>query len=200
MNTDDLNPQQKEAKLIDRLRHGDAAALEHLYLRHIDRLYSVVFHQVGKNKRLAEDILQDTFITAIKYAGRFDGSSSFYVWLCGIAQRRINGLYRRRVEEASHNANPTIRSQTVVDQGRETEYLENDKSKFKDTKQAIEQALSSLPQNYRQVLIMKYIEEMPIHEISHIMRRPPKTVEELLTRARSALQNSLSNLDEIENK
>ncbi len=56
----------------------------------------------------------------------------------------------------------------------------------------VEQALVGLPLHYRQVLLLKYVEEMPVLEISEIMRRSSKSVEGLLTRARKALQASLN--------
>jgi RNA polymerase sigma-70 factor (ECF subfamily) len=55
----------------------------------------------------------------------------------------------------------------------------------------VEQALLSLPLDYRQVLILKYVEEMSVQEISQIMHRSLKSVEGLLARARKALRTRL---------
>jgi len=57
----------------------------------------------------------------------------------------------------------------------------------------IEQALSSLPFEYRQTLVLKYVEDLSVVEISRIMKRSPKSVEGLLSRARKSLKMVLEN-------
>jgi RNA polymerase sigma-70 factor (ECF subfamily) len=65
-----------------------------------------------------------------------------------------------------------------------------------ETRQVVNEALSRLPWDYRQVLILKYVEEMSVQEISQVMGRSPKSIEGLLTRARKALQIGLEGLRE----
>jgi RNA polymerase sigma-70 factor (ECF subfamily) len=65
-----------------------------------------------------------------------------------------------------------------------------------ETRQVVNEALAKLPWDYRQVLILKYVEEMSVLEISQIMDRSPKSIEGLLTRSRKALQTHLSGLRE----
>ncbi len=95
MNTPDDATQVQEAELVARLRQGDRGALEQLYLRYFDRLYSLVFHQVGRNKSVAEDIVQETFLVALKSAVKFRSHSTFYTWLCSIAYHKITDFYRQ---------------------------------------------------------------------------------------------------------
>ena len=192
MKTSDYDSRKEEAELIARLHKRDTNALEHLYLRHVDRLYSLVFNQVGKNKRVAENILQDTFMTAINSIVKFHGEIGFYTWLCSIAEQKINNFYRRKAREVMHDVKPAISIDTEHQQIRDIETLTTDRVKAEETQQTIGQALSNLPLNYRQVLMFKYVEQMPIHEISHIMRRSPKSMEGLLARAQTAFQNNLS--------
>ena len=65
-----------------------------------------------------------------------------------------------------------------------------------ETRHMVRQALVDLPRDYRQVLALKYIEEMPVQEISQVMSRSPKSVEGLLSRARKALRASLAENDQ----
>ena len=65
------------------------------------------------------------------------------------------------------------------------------KIESEETQLVVEQALSNLPLDYRQVLMFKYVDEMPVLEISQIMHRSPKSVEGILTRARKALRDYL---------
>jgi RNA polymerase sigma-70 factor (ECF subfamily) len=60
----------------------------------------------------------------------------------------------------------------------------------------VNEALTKLPCDYRQVLILKYVEELSVQEISQIMDRSPKSIEGLLTRSRKALQTQLAGLRE----
>ena len=65
-----------------------------------------------------------------------------------------------------------------------------------ETRQVVNEALAKLPWDYRQVLILKYVEELSVQEISQIMDRSPKSIEGLLTRSRKALQTDLAGLRE----
>ena len=65
-----------------------------------------------------------------------------------------------------------------------------------ETRQVVNEALPKLPLDYRQVLILKYVEEMAVLEISQIIDRSPKSMEGLLTRSRKALQTQLTGLRE----
>jgi RNA polymerase sigma-70 factor (ECF subfamily) len=63
---------------------------------------------------------------------------------------------------------------------------------FEEIRQAVRQALGDLPQDYQEVLVMKYLEGMPVLEISQAMGRSPKSVEGLLARARKAMRDNLA--------
>jgi len=58
--------------------------------------------------------------------------------------------------------------------------------------QSVHEALEGLPQDYQEVLVLKYLEEMPVLEISQVMGRSPKSVEGLLSRARKAMRDNLA--------
>jgi RNA polymerase sigma-70 factor (ECF subfamily) len=60
-----------------------------------------------------------------------------------------------------------------------------------EIRQSVRRALGDLPHDYQKVLVMKYLEEMPVLEISEVMGRSPKSVEGLLSRARKAMRDKL---------
>jgi RNA polymerase sigma-70 factor (ECF subfamily) len=62
-----------------------------------------------------------------------------------------------------------------------------------ETRQSVHQALTDLPQDYQEVLALKYLKGMPVLAISQIMGRSPKSVEGLLSRARKAMRDNLEN-------
>ena len=192
METPDSNPRAEEAELVARLRQGNTAALEQLYLRYVDRLYSLVFHQVGRSKHVAEDIVQETFLAALNSAGKFRGQSSVYTWLCSIAYHKIADFHRRQGREAKRGKQPLSIDAMDIERIRDSELTAPSMVESEETRQVVEQALLRLPLHYRQVLIFKYVEEMPVLEISQVMHRSSKSVEGLLTRAKESLQASLN--------
>lgn len=178
----------EDADLTARLRRGERDAVQDLYMRYVDRLYSLVFYQVGRNKNIAEDIVQETFLAALNSANRYRGQSKPFTWLCGIAYHKISDFYRRQRRGAEDVG---LRSATEVEKIPAREEPIVDKFESEETKEVVEQVLAGLPLHYRQVLLFKYVEEMPVLEIGEIMGRSSKSVEGLLTRARKTLQASL---------
>jgi RNA polymerase sigma-70 factor (ECF subfamily) len=188
--------QAKEAELGVRLQRGDVTAIEQLFKTYFDRLYALVFNQVGRNQAVAEDIIQETFLSALNSASRFRGQSKPYTWLCSIAYHKVVDFYRRQQKEAQRKAGVDCVDDPLSEQTADTEPLPDSLLESEETRQVVEQALFRLPADYRQALILKYVEEMSVLEISQIMRRSVKSVEGLLTRGRKALQAVLADSGE----
>ena len=174
------------AQFIKDLRRGDPSAVTELYNTYADRIYSLVFNQVGRDHDAAQDIVQETFVAALKSVAKFRNKSKIYTWLCSIANNKVADFYRRRKRQNKYQTKALepdqISSDTLAPDSVESEERQED----------ARQALSSLPLHYRQVLILKYVEEMPVLEISKIMERSPKSIEGLLTRARKELRARLA--------
>jgi RNA polymerase sigma-70 factor (ECF subfamily) len=189
-------PPDRDAEMLERLRDGDNTAMAELYDRYFDRVYSLVFNQVDRNKEIAEDIVQETFLAALKSAKGFKGRSSAYTWLCSIAYHKVADHYRRQSRERKRMVSG-IDVDTVDDEENPGRQPQPDSLiESAETRQVVNDALSRLPWDYRQVLILKYVEEMSVQEISQVMDRSPKSIEGLLTRSRKALQTQLEGLRE----
>jgi len=173
-----------EAELIEKLKSGDHDAVTQMYNAYIDRVYSLVFNQVDRDHEVAQDIVQETFLAAVKSVKYFLGRSSIFTWLCSIANRKVADFYRRKKRETKHRVDYSIDIEQLQDRSESVASL----VESGESSEVIRQALFSLPLHYRQVLIMKYVEEIPVSEIGEIMGRSPKSVEGLLTRARKELQ------------
>ena len=189
-------PPEQDADMLRRLHGGDRTAMAELYDRYFDRLYSLVFNQVDRNRDIAEDIVQETFLAALKSAKGFKGRSSAYTWLCSIAYHKVADHYRRQSRERKRMVSG-IDVDTVDDTENPGRQPQPDSLiESAETRQVVNEALAKLPWDYRQVLILKYLEEMSVLEIGQIMDRSPKSIEGLLTRSRKALQTHLSGLRE----
>jgi len=181
----------EDAELLSRLGRGEPEAAVALYDAYFDRIYALVFNQVARNREVAQDIVQETFLAALKSAGKFNGRSRAYTWLYSIATKKVADFYRRQKRVAKHQVksfNGTIELDQLSDSKQSApEAVESDEESH-----AVQQALSGLPLHYGQVRVLKYTEEIPVLEISQIMGRSPKSIEGLLTRAREELRARLT--------
>jgi RNA polymerase sigma-70 factor (ECF subfamily) len=173
-----------DKELVDKLRNREPTAVVELCNAYFDRIYRLVFSQVDGDRDVAQDIAQETFLAAFKSAHRFRGQSKVYTWLYSIANRKVADFYRRRKREGKHRADPL---ENQVSEAETDGTVESE-----ETSKSIQQALSCLPLHYKQVLLLKYVEEMPVAEICQVMDRSSKSVEGLLTRARRELRSELT--------
>ncbi len=189
-------PLEQDAEMLKRLHDGDRTAMAELYDRYFDRVYSLVFNQVDRNRDVAEDIVQETFLAALKSAKGFKGRSSAYTWLCSIAYHKVADHYRRQSRERKRMVSGVDVDTVDVSENPGTQPQPDSLIESAETRQVVNEALAKLPWDYRQVLILKYVEELSVQEISQIMDRSPKSIEGLLTRSRKALQTQLAGLRE----
>lgn len=189
-------PLEQDANMLKRLHGGDWTAMAELYDRYFDRLYSFVFNQVDRNRDVAEDIVQETFLAALESAKGFKGRSSAYTWLYSIAHHKVADHYRRQSREHKRMVSRVdVDTAYVADNPGRTPQPDS-LIESAETRQVVGQALAKLPWDYRQVLILKYVEEMSVAEMSQMMDRSPKSIEGLLTRSRKMLQTHLTGLHE----
>ena len=192
----DFTSQAYETELVEKLRSGDSTAMEELYNTYKDRLHSLVFERVGRDQAVVEDLVQEIFLAALSSLDKFRGDSQLYTWLCSIAYHKIGDFYRHQAREAKPGELPpgidSIEPKRIWD----TEPTALSVIEAEGTRHTVRQALVDLPWHYRQVLALKYIEDMPVQEISQVMRRSPKSVEGLLSRARKALRANLTEADQ----
>ena len=184
--------QSYETELVEKLRSGDSTAREEFYNVYRNRLYSLVFEQVGQDHGTAEDLVQDVFLAALGSMDKFRGDSHLYTWLRSIAFHKINDFYRRQAREPKpEKSSPDFDALQQLEQTGTNEPATLTVLESKEIRQSVHQALGSLPHDYQKVLVMKYIEEMPVLKISQVMDRSPKSVEGLLSRARKAMRDKL---------
>ena len=180
-------PLPSDLDLRDALLAGDRPAAERFFRHHLGSLYEFVHYRVGGDRAAAEDLVQDTFVTAIERLEAFDGRSSLHTWLCGIARNKIRAHRRRlrplRMEDVLAEADPEIEAILMaIDRTPLPEHaLERE-----ETKELVGATLSSLPPDYREALVQKYVEELSTAEIGARSGKNEKATESTLHRARLA--------------
>jgi RNA polymerase sigma-70 factor (ECF subfamily) len=188
----DPTSQSYETKLVEKLRSGDSAAMEEFYNLYRSRLYSLVLEQVDRDQAVAEDLVQEVFLAALGSLDKFRGDSQLYTWLRSIALHKINDFYRRQAREPKpQDSSPDFDVMKQLEQTGDSEPATHTVMESEEIRQSVHQALAGLPQDYQEVLVLKYLKEMPVLAISQVMGRSPKSVEGLLSRARKAMRDNL---------
>ena len=166
---------------------GEREAAASLFRGHVDALYQFVHWRVGADRAAAEDVVQDTFLTALQRLPTFDGRSSLHTWLCGIAKNRIRMARRKRrpvaLADILEEADPEIFDVLAEVESAE---LPEWALEREETRALVGATLSSLPPDYRDALVQKYVDGLTVNEIAERAGRTPKATESRLTRARVA--------------
>ena len=183
--------QSYETKLVEKLRSGDSAAMEEFYTIYRSRLYSLILEQVDRDEAVAEDLVQDVFLAALASLDKFRGDSQLYTWLRSIAFHKINDYYRHQARRPEPKKSPHDFDVTELEQIGDNQPATSTQMESEEARQSVHQALADLPQDYQEVLVLKYLKDMPVLAISQIMGRSPKSVEGLLSRARKAMRDNL---------
>ena len=174
--------------LVRRLASGDGAACRVFYQAHCDPLFGYVVRRTKGSVEDAEEITNDTFLSALELAHSYDGSCSALTWLCSLAQHRIIDFRRRvgaakRIPEESYIRiddhskkllrsihDPSASMDDIVDQ--------------LDRALVVQALLDTMTAEQREVVTMRYVEGFSVAEISKIMKKSTKAVERLLERAK----------------
>ncbi len=173
--------QNIDNQLVQELVQGNPEAVEELVARYADDIFRFVYNQVGGSAQDAEDVVQETFIAALKAVRRFRGDSTLKTWLFSIASHKAAD-HQRRV-----GRHPQINMQDMTYPLHTDGPLPEQLFERFEIRQTLRQALLYLPAHYRTALILKYVEELSVREIAHIMKRSVKSVESILVRARRLL-------------
>jgi RNA polymerase sigma-70 factor (ECF subfamily) len=185
--------QSYETNLVEKLRSGDSAAMAEFYNIYRSRLHTLIFEQVGRDEAVAEDLVQEVFLAALGSLDKFRGDSQLYTWLRSIALHKINDFYRHQVREPKpRDSSPDFDALKQLEQIGDNEPATITMMESEEIRQSVHQALAGLPQDYQEVLVLKYLKDMPVLAISQIMGRSPKSVEGLLSRARKAMRDNLA--------
>lgn len=146
------------------------------------RLKNYVFKKVS-DKEEAEEIFQDVLVSAVDSLPLFKGKSSFFTWLCGIANHEIVDFYRKKkIKTILFSHFPFL--ETLASEA----LTPDEKIEKQELKKEVEKVLSVLSEGYREILRLKYIEELSMKEIAKKTKKTVKAVESKLTRARQAFK------------
>ncbi|MDZ4774769.1 MAG: RNA polymerase sigma factor [Planctomycetota bacterium] len=170
-----------------RLASGDRIAVDALLTAHLEPLYAFVHYRVGRDRSLVEDIVQETFLVAVRDIARFQGESSLHAWLCGIARNTIRATKRKQAPQALEDVLLDAAADIdaiLADVAREE--LPDAVLEREETRDLVGATLSSLPEEYQRALKAKYVDGLSTAAIAAREKKSAKATESTLTRARVA--------------
>jgi len=184
--------------VVELARKGSEAAYRELLTRYERPVFSLVFRMV-RDREMAEDLSQETFIKVLNNLDRYSPEFKFSSWLFKIANNlTIDHLRRRRLDTISIEGAPdAITSESAratsitVVSGNESplEELES-----KELGSAIERAIGKLRPEYRACIMLRHVEDKSYEEIAEIVKLPLGTVKTYIHRARHELRTALGDV------
>ena len=182
---------ESDTELVARLQRGDDTAFEAVVRAHGGRLLAVARRFLG-NEEDARDAVQDAFIRAYKAIHTFEARAQLYTWLHRIlvntALMKLRERRRRPTESIEDllPAYATDGHQAVASRDWSDAVLER-----KETAAIVREAIALLPDQYREVLVLRDIEEKDTAEAAEILGTTSNVVKVRLHRARQALRTLL---------
>ena len=178
--------------LLARVAEGDEEAIARLYAEYADAVFRFIYRRVQFCHEDAEELTLDTFLLAISYARTYDGSCTQLTWLCCLARRCIADFVRRRGRKKRVPPGGLSSLHHCGDEPVPSG-LEHLPDRL-EAEQIIDQALASLSDDERDVLLLRYVEQFAVSEIAVVLGRSAKAVESLLSRAKKKAARSMPDL------
>ena len=168
------------------LKHRDPELLDLLIEQYQFRLFRYLLHLTSSRER-AEDFFQETWVRVLERGAQYDGKWKFEAWLFTIARNLVLDWHRRKKPESLDSlAGPDEDVTFDVKDEKSATPLEsylND-----EQRQGVHASLGKIPAIYREVLVLRFQEEMQLEEIAGVLSTPVSTVKSRLYRGLESLR------------
>ena len=189
-----------DADVVALALDGRDAAHRELIKRYERPVFSLVFRMV-RDRELAEDLTQDTFIKVLSHLDRYRTDFKFSSWLFKIANNvAIDHLRRRQLATVSIDGSPHATTADAVEASRfdisDDGESALDEMEARELGSAIERAIASLRPEYRSCILLRHVEGRSYEEIASTLDLPLGTVKTYIHRARHELRRALEHTRE----
>src|ERR687885_1874256 len=189
-----------EQEVVLMARAGREAAYRELIRRYERPVFALIYRMV-RDRELAEDLSQETFVKALNAIESYRPEFKFSSWIFKIANNAaIDHLRRRELDTLSldgspHAETPEAMQATALQIGAKQE-TPLDTVEAKELGTAIKAAIGSLRPEYRSCILLRHVEGRAYEEIAEMLNLPLGTVKTYIHRARNELRQALAHLKE----
>ncbi len=184
--------QQENLAIARGLKRNDPALLDQLIETYQHRLLRYLLFLTGK-REVAEDLFQETWMRVLLRGGQYNGKARFDTWLFTIARNLVIDLSRKRqmasLDEMSETGEDERPFEVAIDGPSPFEQFAS-----REDRAEVAEVLLRLEPNYREVLTLRFHEEMSLEEIAGVTRAPLSTVKSRLYRGLAALKPEVEQL------
>ena len=188
----DEQVRQESIAVAEGLKRHDEGLVDELINRYQHRLMRYLLYLTG-NREQAEDLFQEVWMRVMVRGAQFNGQARFDTWLFTIARNLVIDLKRKRTMssldelfEGSSEDDRPMTYETPDDEPSPFERLSN-----LEDRERIAEALLSLDTLYREVLVLRFQEDLSLDEIAKVTRAPLSTVKSRLYRGLAAIKPRL---------
>ncbi len=170
-------------RLIGRVQSGEVAAFEEVYSIYGKKILGYIYRMTG-SRADAEDLAQETFVSAFRKIGTLKENRKFQSWLYRIAQNKVYQRFRTRPPQ--HESIDAEEGLDAADLRRLTTSTKNPESSImsKELQDVVQRVIDSLPEKYREVFVLSAVHKLSYQEISEIVGRSLGSVKSDIHRAR----------------
>ncbi|MDP2480469.1 MAG: sigma-70 family RNA polymerase sigma factor [Candidatus Palauibacterales bacterium] len=195
-----IDTDRTDQELVRLCLKGQERAAHELVSRYQRPVFSFIFRMV-RDRELAEDLAQDTFVRAFDRLAQYDPGYKFSSWLFKVGHNlTVDHIRRRELDTVSiHGAPDAVTSdqQEATSVTLESEFERPDELlEARELGASIEEAIERLRPEYRTAILLRHVEGYSYDEISEVMEIPLGTVKTYIHRARAELQDMLGHLRE----
>ncbi|HTM35302.1 MAG TPA: RNA polymerase sigma factor [Terriglobales bacterium] len=180
-----------DEEVVRRVLDGETALYELIMRRYNQRLYRVA-RGILRDEAEAEDVMQDAYVRAYEHLGQFAGRSQFATWLTRIAihEALARAQRRKRIDQLGADTSREAGIDREVDVAASALNPEEQLS-VSELGWALEEAILSIPERYRLVLMMRDVEQLSTTETAAALELSEENVKVRLHRARAMVRKSL---------
>jgi RNA polymerase sigma-70 factor (ECF subfamily) len=178
---------------LEALQQREPGAVEGWFREQADLLYRFILYRVGKDRELTTDLVQETFLTALRKIGDYDPDrGAMFVWLTTLARNEIRRALRQRKRTQTYaefwEKADRLLAQAYAELA--TAPLADEVLERAETAELVQLTLSSIPGNYSRVLTEHYRDAQPIKAIARRQGLTEGAVKSMLHRAREAFRQA----------
>ncbi|MFB5677627.1 RNA polymerase sigma factor SigW [Paenibacillus terreus] len=180
-----------DSRLVRLILKGDQRAFAELVELYKDKIFHLTYRMLG-NRHEAEDMVQETFLRVYRNLDKYDPNQKFSTWIYRIATNLCIDRLRRR--KPTYSLDAEINEQEGSDGYAmlpSDERTPEGETLLLETQTQIREAIDSLPAKYKSIMVLRYLQDMSLQEISDVLNLPVTTIKTRVHRGREFLRKKL---------